>query len=135
EVGVRGLYRDNGYFKVSVGEPILENIDTEGYRLGVPLVAGHSHGKAVNITIPIEEGDRYKMGTLKIVSADPDKALSLKVDALKSIFPLHEGDLFSVAKIRKAMQDYSKAYGQYGFIDFTAEPQTDIDEAAKRIDV
>src|SRR5437867_10847196 len=28
EVGVRGLYRDNGYFKVSVGEPILENIDT-----------------------------------------------------------------------------------------------------------
>src|SRR5260370_42562831 len=28
EVGVRGLYRDNGYFKVSVGEPVLENIDT-----------------------------------------------------------------------------------------------------------
>src|SRR6266850_26353 len=24
EVGVRGLYRDNGYFKVSVGDPILE---------------------------------------------------------------------------------------------------------------
>src|SRR5205807_452351 len=65
EVGVRGLYRDNGYFKVSVGEPILENIDTEGYRLGVPLVAGHSHGKAVNITIPIEEGERYRMVTLK----------------------------------------------------------------------
>ena len=58
EVGVRGLYRDNGYFKVSVGEPILENMDTESYRLGVPLVMGRSHGKAVNITIPIEEGER-----------------------------------------------------------------------------
>ncbi len=134
EVGVRGLYQDNGYFKVVVNEPTLENIDTEGYRLGVPLT-GRTHGKAVNINIKIDEGDRYKMGTLKIVSADPDKALSLKVDALKSIFPLKEGDVFSTAKIRKALDDYRKAYGQYGFIDFTAEPQTDIDEAAKRIDI
>jgi len=134
EVGVRGLYQDNGYFKVVVKDPILENIDTQGFRLGVPI-AGRSHGKAVNITIPIEEGERYKMGTLRIVSADPDKALSLKVDALKSIFPLKEGDIFSTAKIRKALDDYRKAYGQYGFIDFTAEPQTDIDEAAKRIDI
>ncbi len=134
EVGVRGLYQDNGYFKVVVNEPTLENIDTEGYRLGVPLT-GRTHGKAVNINIKIDEGDRYKMGTLKIVSADPDKALSLKVDALKSIFPLKEGDIFSTAKIRKALDDYRKAYGQYGFIDFTAEPQTDIDEAAKRIDI
>ena len=134
EVGVRGLYQDNGYFKVVVNAPVLENIDTQGHRLGVPLT-GRTHGKAVNITIAVEEGDRYRMGTLKIVSADPDKALSLKVDALKGIFPLHEGDIFSTAKIRKALEDYTKAYGQYGFIDFTAEPQTDIDEAAKRIDI
>jgi outer membrane protein insertion porin family len=134
EVGVRGLYQDNGYFKVVVKDPVLENVDTTGFRMGVPI-AGRSHGKAVNITIPIEEGERYHMGTLKIVSADPDKALSLKVDALRSIFPLKESDIFSAAKIRKAMQDYTKAYGQYGFIDFTAEPQFDIDDTAKRIDI
>jgi outer membrane protein insertion porin family len=134
EVGIRGLYQDNGYFKVSVGDPILESIDTQGYRLGVPLT-GRTKGKAVNITIPIEENERYKMGTIKIVSADPDKALSLKVEALKTVFPLKQGDIFSAAKIRKAIEDYGKAYGQYGFIDFTAEPQFDIDDAAKRIDV
>jgi outer membrane protein insertion porin family len=134
EVGVRGLYQDNGYFKASIGDPVLESIDTKGYRLGVPLT-GRTHGKAVNMTIPVEEGDRYKMGTLKIVSADPDKALSLKVEALKSIFPLHEGDIFSVAKIRKAIEDYGKAYGQYGFIDFTAEPSMDIDDVNKRINL
>jgi outer membrane protein insertion porin family len=134
EVGVRGLYQDNGYFKVSVGEPILENFDTKGYKLGVPLT-GRTHGKAVNITIPIEEGERYNMGTLKIVSADPDKALSLKVEALKAIFPLKQGDIFSSAKIRKAMEEYGKVYGQYGFIDFTPEPQLEFDDAAKRIDV
>src|SRR5215467_7354739 len=117
EVGVRGLYQDNGYFKVIVGEPILENIDTKGYKLGVPLT-GRTHGKAVNITIPIEEGERYQMGTLKIVSADPDKALSLKVEALKTVFPLKEGDIFSAAKLRKSLEEYTKVYGQYGFIDF-----------------
>src|SRR5579859_7649410 len=106
EVGIRGLYQDNGYFKVVVAPngPILENYDTQGYKLGVPLT-GRTHGKAVNITIPIEEGIRYKMGTLKIVSADPDKALSLKVDALKTVFPLKPGDIFSAAKVRKAIED------------------------------
>ena len=135
EVGVRGLYRDNGYFKVSVGEPILENLDTTGFRLGVPVITGRSHGKAVNITIPIQEGERYRMGTLKIVSADPDKALSLKVDALKGAFPLKPGDIFSTEKIRKALESYGKIYGEYGFIDFTPEPNEDIDEDKKIINM
>src|SRR3984957_9164410 len=135
EVGIRGLYQDNGYFKVLVKDPILENVDTNGWRLGVPVVMGRSSGKAVNITIPIEEGNKYIMGTLRIASSDPDKALSLKVEALKGAFPLKQGDVFSTAKIRKALEDYTKIYGQYGFIDFVPTPETDIDEAAKRIDV
>jgi outer membrane protein insertion porin family len=135
EVGIRGLYQDNGYFKVLVKDPILENIDTNGWRWGVPVVMGRSSGKAVNITIPIEEGNKYTMGTIRIASSDPDKALSLKVEALKGAFPLKQGDVFSTAKIRKALEDYTKIYGQYGFIDFVPTPETDIDEAAKRIDV
>src|SRR5216683_7148502 len=124
EVGIRGLYQDNGYFKVLVKDPILENIDTNGWRLGVPVVMGRSSGKAVNITIPIEEGQKYTMGTLRIASSDPDKALSLKVEALKGAFPLKQGDVFSTAKIRKALEDYTKIYGQYGFIDFVPTPET-----------
>jgi outer membrane protein insertion porin family len=135
EVGVRGLYRDNGYYKVSVSEPALENIDTQSNRLGVPLVTGKSHGKAVNITIHIEEGERFRMGTLKIVSSDPDKALSLKVDALKSAFPLKQGDIFSTEKVRKALETYGKIYGEYGFIDFTPEPDTEVDDANKIINL
>jgi len=134
EVGIRGLYQDNGYFRVLVKDPILENVDTEGWRYGIPF-AGRTTGKAVNITIPLEEGEKYAMGTLKIVSSDPDKALSLKVDALKGAFPLKQGDVFSAAKIRKAMEEYTKIYGQFGFIDFTPEPGFDIDDQTKRIDV
>src|ERR1700736_3197426 len=136
EVGVRGLYQDNGYFKVIVKDLILENVDTPSYKLGVPLpFTAHGIGKAVNITIPIEEGERFHMGTLKIVSADPDKALSLKVEALKSIFPLKQGDIFATDKIRKALENYKNAYGEYGFIDFTAEPDMNIDDEKKIINL
>jgi len=87
EVGIRGLYQDNGFFRVLVKEPVLENVDTRNNRMGMPVpIMGKTDGKAVNMTIPIEEGPRFKMGTLRIVSADPDKALSLKVDALKGAF-------------------------------------------------
>ena len=135
EVGVRGLYRDNGYYKATVGDPVLDNIDTRNYRLGVPLVLGRSDGKAVNITIPIEEGERYHMGVLKIVSSDPDKALSLKVEALKGAFPLKPGDIFSTEKVRKALETYGKIYGEYGFIDFTPEPESEVDDATKIINL
>jgi outer membrane protein insertion porin family len=135
EVGIRGLYRDNGYFEVTVKDPIIENVDTTAWRWDIPIIAGRTAGKAVNITIPIEEGDRFTMGTLRIVSADPDKALSLKVDALKNVFPLKQGDIFSAAKVHKAIEDYGKIYGQYGFIDFVPTPETDIDHATKRIDI
>jgi outer membrane protein insertion porin family len=136
EVGVRGLYQDNGYFRVVVAPngPILENKDIVHHGVPVPGLRPHT-GKAVNITIKIEEGERYRMGVLKIVSSDPDKALSLKVEPLKALFPLKEGDILDVDKLRKALKNYTDAYGQYGFIDFTAEPDFDIDDAAKKINL
>ncbi len=134
EVGIRGLYQDNGYLRVTILDPILKNVETEGWKLGVPLT-GRSHGKAVNITIPIEEGEQYRMGAIKIVSSDPEKALSLKVDALKEVFPIKKGELFSATKIRKALEEYKKIYGQYGFIDFVSEPETDAHEDTKIVDI
>jgi outer membrane protein insertion porin family len=135
EVGIRGLYQNNGYFRVVVAPngPILQNVDVP-HRSMIPGKKGHI-GKAVNITIPIEEGAQYRMGTLKIVSSDPDKALSLKVDALKNLFPMKQGDILDVDKLRKALKNYTDAYGQFGFIDFTAEPDFDIDDAAKKINI
>jgi outer membrane protein insertion porin family len=138
EIGVRGLYQDNGYFKVLVKDPIVktEDINRAGVPGPIPIpVVGAKHGKATNITIPIEEGERYHMGTLHVRSADPDKGLSLKTDFLESIFPMKKGDIFSASKVRKAIQDYTKLYGNYGFIDFTAVPDTDVHDDTKTIDL
>jgi outer membrane protein insertion porin family len=136
EIGIRGLYQDNGYYQVLVKEPITETVDIDRGGLPGPWpLIGRKRGKRTNIKIQIEEGDKYYMGKLVIRSADPTKGLSLKTEALEKIFPLKEGDLFSVDKIRKAMQNYTKLYGEFGFIDFTASPGTDPDPATKRVNL
>jgi outer membrane protein insertion porin family len=138
EIGVRGLYQDNGYFKVLVKDPIVqtEDINRGGVPGPIPIpLVGAKHGKATNITIPIEEGERYRMGTLHVRSADPEKGLSLKTEYLESIFPMKKGDIFSTAKVRKAIKDYADLYGNFGFIDFVASPETDIHDETKTIDL
>jgi outer membrane protein insertion porin family len=136
EIGIRGIYQDNGYFKVLVKDPIIENVTvTNGILEGKLPFVGAKTGRVTNITIPIEEGARYHMGTIHVRNANPDEGLFFKADFLEGLFPLKKGDIFSVAKVRKAIQDYTKLYGNYGFIDFTAVPDTDVHDDTKTIDI
>jgi outer membrane protein insertion porin family len=133
EAGIRALYQDNGYFQVLVKEPKLDTMDVA--RSGVPWF-GSKHGKATNITIPIEEGDRFHMGKLVIRSADPDHPqLVFKTEFLEQAFPLKQGDIFSTEKVRKALADYRKLFGNFGFIDFTSTPITDPDTATRTVNL
>ena len=136
EVGVRGLYQNNGYFKVLVKDPILKIVDED--RSGIPgpwPLVGAKHGKETNITIPIEEGEQYRMGTIKFRSGDPEQGLVFKPDALARFFPLKSGDIFSTDKVRKALEDYKKLYGQYGYIEFVPTPITEVNEPKKQVDI
>jgi outer membrane protein insertion porin family len=132
EVGVRGLYQDHGYFKVDVNVTDLKAVDQKrgGLPLPVPVI-GRKKGKATDITIRIDEGNQYHMGKLSFQSSDPDQGLVFKPEYLARIFPLKEGDLFSSTKVRKALENYKALYGQYGYIDFVAEPMTEADDVKK----
>src|ERR1700735_2588076 len=132
EVGIRGLYRDHGYFKATVGDPILNTIDEDrpGVKGPWPML-GSKHGKRVDMTIPIEEGEQYRMGNLRFRSSDPEVGLVFKSEILARVFPIKEGEIFSADKIRKALDNYKKLFGEYGYIDFVAEPLTEIDETKK----
>jgi outer membrane protein insertion porin family len=136
EVGIRGLYRDHGYFKATVGDPILNTHDEDRSGIKGPWpVLGSKHGKRVDITIPIEEGEQYRMGALKFRSSDPEVGLVFKSEILAKVFPIKEGEIFSAEKIRKALDNYKKLYGEYGYIDFVAEPLTDIDDKKKVVNL
>jgi outer membrane protein insertion porin family len=136
EIGIRGLYQNSGYFRVDVKDPILNSVELNRFGLPIPMpLIGRQRGRATNITIPIEEGEQYTMGRLVIRSVDPEKGLSLRRDYLESIFPLKQGDIFDISKVRTAIENYTKLYGTYGFIDFTATPLPEIREETKSVDL
>ncbi len=134
-VGIHGIYQDHGYFKVTVSDPVVTIVDDVHGGLGpVPLI-GSKNGKRADITITIEEGDQFHMGKLSFKSADLDQGLVFKSELLARAFPLKEGDIFSAEKIRKALENYKKLYGEYGYIDFVATPLTDIDGQKKIVNL
>jgi outer membrane protein insertion porin family len=135
-VGVRGLYQDHGYFKVNIGDPVLKTIKAEtGFMPhGVPFI-GRKLGIRTDITIPIEEGAQYRMGKLIIRSANPDVNLFLPLPYLENAFPIKQGQIFSATKIRKSFDDYTKLYGEFGYIDFTVNPNFDVDDATKTVNL
>ena len=41
---------------------------------------------------------------------------------MRPLFGMQKGDVFSTAKLRKGFTELTKLYGQFGYIDFVAEP-------------
>ena len=124
---VREEYQNRGYFKVVVEEPTTKIRDTGG-GIHVPLIQ-KGHGKAVDITIPVEEGDRYRLGG---ITFEGNKAVA-NVKALRAMFPIKDGDIFDRSKVAKGLEALRKAYGQVGYINFTAVPDTTFDENKKLV--
>ena len=123
---VRAEYQNRGYFKAGVSDPKTEIHDTGHKGFHIPLVQA-GPGKAVDITMPIEEGDKYHLGKITFKN---NKAIS-NVAALRSLFPLKDGDLFSRDKVAKGLEALRKAYGQYGYINYTGVPSTTFDDDKK----
>src|SRR5438045_8285553 len=53
--------------------------------------------------------------------------------ALRSLFPIKDGDIVSREKIAKGLENLRKAYGQLGYINFTSIPNTTFDEDKKLV--
>src|SRR5580658_9853368 len=127
---VRAEYQNRGYFKVLVDDPKTEIHDTGRTGLHIPWIQP-GPGKSVDITMPIQEGERYHLGTItfKNNKAIPNSA------ALRSLFPMKDGDIFSREKVATGLKNLTKAYGEAGFINFTPVPDTKFDDEKKTIDL
>ena len=123
---VRAEYQNRGYFKAGVSDPKTEIHDTGHKGFHIPLLQS-GPGKAVDITMPIDEGDKYRLGKITFKN---NKAIS-NTAALRSLFPLKDGDIFSREKIAKGLENLRKAYGEYGYINYTGVPSTTFDDEKK----
>ena len=124
---VRLAYQDKGYFKAIVEDPKTNIRDVHGVAWYLPFLPRHL--KLVDITIPVEEGDRYK---LKEITFSGNKALS-NTAALRRLFKTRDGEWFNRADISKGLEELRKAYSTLGYINETNIPNTEVDEANKTI--
>jgi outer membrane protein insertion porin family len=123
---VRQAYRDRGYFKALTSEPTTHVRDAGGVNW---LTLHPSKGKRIDILMPVEEGDRYKLGgiTFKGNTHVPN------VKVLRAQFAQKDGEYFNATLFGKGLDQLRKAYGELGYINFVGTPVPRIDEAKKQI--
>jgi outer membrane protein insertion porin family len=124
---VRFAYQDRGYFKAIVEDPKTNIRDVNGIAWYFPFKG--RHGKSVDITVPVEEGERYH---LKEITFSGNKSLT-NTPALRRLFKIKDGEWFNRTLISKGLEELRKAYGSLGYINETNVPNTEIDEEHKTI--
>jgi outer membrane protein insertion porin family len=123
---VRQAYREKGYFKASTGEPQTNVRNAGGIN---PFTLRPSTGKRVDIVIPIEEGERYRLGGITFTG---NKAYNNQ-KALRAQFPQKDGEYFNATLFGKGIENLRKAYGEGGYINMVPSPVPRVDEAKKLV--
>jgi outer membrane protein insertion porin family len=123
---VRQAYRDRGYYNAAVEEPRTQIRDQGGLNW---FTFRPNRGKRIDILMPIEEGARYRLGSITFTG---NKAIT-NVKALRAQFNVKDGDWFSATLISKGLDNLKKAYGQEGFINFGAIPKPSFDDQKKTV--
>ena len=123
---VRLAYRDKGYANAAIEEPKTQIRDEGGLNI---FTFRPNKGKRIDILMPVEEGARYRLGTINFTG---NKAVS-NTKALRGTFALKDGDWFNATLIQKGLENLKKAYGQLGYVNFGAIPKPVYDDQKKTV--
>jgi outer membrane protein insertion porin family len=119
---IRAAYREKGYFHANPSDPITKIRDTTEFN---PFLLHTTTGKRIDLLIPIEEGERYRLGGITF------KGYSARFNprALRAQFQNKDGEWFNATVFGKGLQNLQKAYSGQGYINFTGTPTPRFDEA------
>jgi len=108
---LRADWRDRGYFKASIA------IDPR-------VLTSNPVSERIALTVHIDAGRQYRLGG---ISFKNNKVLT-NTKVLRELFPIANGDILARDKIGKGMADLRRAYLEFGFYDFTSDPDIRFDE-------
>jgi len=123
---VRQAYRDKGYANAAVEDPKTQIRDQGGLNW---FTFRPSKGKRIDIQLTIEEGGRYRLGSITFTGNKQIQNLK----ALRATFPIKDGDWFSATAVGKGLDNLKKAYGGLGYINFGAVPKLETNEQKKTV--
>jgi outer membrane protein insertion porin family len=119
---VQVFYQDHGYFTAHVTDTMVTMRKTGGEGMHIPLIHPNKPGTAADITVTVEEGKLYHLNNITFTGV---KFFRTPEALMTPLFQMQKGDVFSTTKLRKGLENMRKLYGDFGFIDFVAEPSFD----------
>jgi outer membrane protein insertion porin family len=123
---VRLAYRDKGYANAAIEQPRTQIRDEGGLNW---FTFRPNRGKRIDILMPVEEGARYRLGSITFTGNSP----RINPKALRASFALKDGDWFNATLIGKGLENLKKNYGTLGFINFGAIPKPIYDDQKKTV--
>jgi outer membrane protein insertion porin family len=123
---VRQAYRDKGYANAAVEQPKTQIRDEGGLNW---FTFRPRKGKRIDIQMTIEEGGRYRLGSVTFTG---NKQIT-NLKALRATFPIKDGEWFSATLVGKGLDNLKKAYGSLGYINFGAIPKLSYDDQKKTV--
>ncbi len=116
---VRMFYQSKGYYQAHVVDHTVNIHDVGGHGLKIPIFKPNKVGKNADITMVIDEGQKYYLRNFNFVGMKLFRTPDL---IAKSVFQMSPGDTFSTQKLQKGIENLRKLYGDFGYIDFVPEP-------------
>lgn len=117
-------YRNRGYVTATIGEPVVSYYD------GVCGTFRRRPCKNARLEIPVTEGDRYRVGKIKI-----EGMTVFRPDAVLQLVRLREGEVYNWSRVKKAYDKLRDWYGAQGFFNWTPQTDTNPDPAKHVVDV
>ncbi len=120
---LQALYYDRGYLNVQVNPPRVELTPDR---------------QQIDITVPIREGPRFKIGRLRVVEMNEDGS---EVDPLGGRRVVREkisaqpGDWFSRTKLTEGIEGITRHYRDASFAKATVEPETELEPDRRIVNI
>lgn len=107
---LQDLYLNRGYIDLQIGEPKIEVFEYKVTRKG-------KIKRRINIEIPIEEGERYRVKEIKVTGNE-----EFDSETLLKLVPLRVGDVYSKELLAKGRDNIDDAYGARGYYKVFTSP-------------
>ncbi|MDW8247202.1 MAG: outer membrane protein assembly factor BamA [Sandaracinaceae bacterium] len=120
---IQALYYDRGYLQIRVGNPRVELSPDR---------------RSIEITIPINEGPRYRIGRLRVIERDQD---GKEVEPLggrrivREMIAVNPGDWFVRTTLARGIQSIVRHYRDQGYAHVQVQPETHLRPEEHLVDI